>query len=99
MSKVNKTMADFDGQEPSYQAKLEFFDKTANHNKFWRVSVYGHVVVRHWGRHGTKGQQMAENKSWDREAISYARDLTSEKRSKGYEDEKSVLDRFVREIG
>lgn len=97
-TKINKKMSDFEGQEPSLSLDLEYYDKAENHNKFWRIRVYGPIVIRHWGRHGTKGQQMAENYTWDREARSAARDLANEKRSKGYTAEASVLDRFAREF-
>lgn len=96
--KVNKKMSDFEGQEASYSVDLEYHDPNENHNKFWRIRVYDRFVVRHWGRHGTKGQQMCEDRGWDREARSAARDLANKKRSEGYKEEASVLDRFAREI-
>jgi predicted DNA-binding WGR domain protein len=97
-TKVNKKLADFEGQDPAYKADLEYHDPSENHNKFWHVRVYGRFVVRHWGRHGTKGQQMCEDCGWDREAVSAARDMANKKRSEGYTEEVSVLDRFAREI-
>lgn len=97
-SRINKKLSDFEGQEPSVSFDLEYFDKSENVNKFWRIRVFGCVVVRHWGRHGTKGQQMAEHYGWEREARSAARHLASEKQAKGYTAEVSVLDRFAREV-
>lgn len=97
-TKINKKLSDFEGQEPTYSVDLEFHDPSENHNKFWHVRAFGPIVVRHWGRHGTKGQQMAEDYGWDREARSAARDLARKKMSEGYKEEVSVLDRFAREI-
>lgn len=97
-TKVNKKLSDFDGQEPTFQVDLEYVAPGENANKFWRIRVFGRYVVRNWGRLGTKGQQMCEDYGWDREAKSAARDLGNKKRSEGYQDQVSVLDRFAREI-
>jgi len=99
LTKVNKDPAEFEGQEPEFEARLEIFDRKRNTNKFWRIWVYGQYVVRHHGRHGTKGLwnvHRAWNEWGSREA---AQDLYYKKRNKGYEPEKSVLDRIAREIG
>jgi predicted DNA-binding WGR domain protein len=96
--KINKKMADFEGQEASVSADLEIHDPGENHNKFWRIRVYGSIVVRHWGRHGAKGQQMAEDHGSEWAAKSAARDLRDDKMSKGYKTEVGVLDRFAREM-
>lgn len=96
--KVNKKLEDFDGQEPSYAVDLDYYDKEENRNKFWRVRVFGRFVVRQWGRHGTKGQQMCEDHHYDFAAKAVARNLEMEKRNKGYRPEASVLDRFAREV-
>lgn len=98
VKKLDRKMADFEGQEPSLTADLEIHDKSENHNKFWHIRVYGTIVVRHWGRHGTKGQQMAEDHYDTYSARLAARNLLNEKRAKGYTAEASVLDRFARDF-
>lgn len=97
LSKTNKNPDDFAEQTPDYEVKLELFDRVENHNKFWHCAVYGTYVVRHWGRHGTKGQSSVHMAYSNYAAKEEARKLTSEKRGKGYEPEKSLLDRFARE--
>ena len=97
-TKVSKTLADFEGQTPSFEARLEIFDKEANKNKFWRCAVYGEFVYRHWGRHGTTGQTLVERYYSDYAAKQAGRNLAHEKRNKGYQPEASVLDRFAREV-
>lgn len=103
MSKTTKTLADFVDQQPVFKAELEIFDPKANHNKFWRIYVYpadpGHFyVARHWGRNGTKGQQMVEYFYGRYEAQRSAEDLANEKIGKGYRKEASPLDKIVREV-
>lgn len=99
LTKTNKSPSDFEGQEPDYTEKLEFFDRGANKNKFWHVAVYGSYVVRHWGRHGAKGQtavHLAYSK-WD--AREEADKLYWKKKDKGYiKDNTTVLDRLAREV-
>jgi predicted DNA-binding WGR domain protein len=99
LTKVKKTLADFDGQEPSYHEKLEFYDPKQNHNKFWHIWVYDSYVVRHFGRHGTKGQTQVHRaySAWD--ARQEADKLYWQKKDKGYvKDQTTVLDRLVREV-
>lgn len=105
MSKTNKTLADFADQQPIYKVELEIFDTKANHNKFWRCYIFStpgvgmsHFVVRHWGRNGTKGQQMVESFYGKYEAQDSAERLTAEKRAKGYRAEASPLDKIIREV-
>lgn len=93
----DKNHDEFSGEEPSLQAKLEIFDRAKNHNKFWHVAVYGVHVVRHWGRHGTKGQWSVHRVYGEWAAKAAAEDLIREKRRKGYKPEVGVLDRFTRE--
>ena len=98
LTKTNKSHEDFEGQEPSFEAHLEIFDKRKNHNKFWHITVYGNHVVRHWGRHGTKGQ-WSVHRTWNEwGSKSAAEDLVQQKRLKGYKREANILDRFAREI-
>jgi predicted DNA-binding WGR domain protein len=99
LTKVNNSPADFEGLDPNYERRLEIFDRKKNHNKFWRIWVYGQYVVRHWGRHGTKGQHSV-HRAWNEwGAKSAAQDLYYKKSDKGYRPEVGVLDRIVREIG
>lgn len=99
LTKVNKTPEDFDGQEPSYEARLEIYDRRKNHNKFWQIQVFGNFIVRRWGRHGTKGQSAVHSawNSWGAEGA--AQDLVMGKRSSGYtKDTTTALDHMAREI-
>jgi len=88
----------FSDQEPSFEVRLEIFDKWKNHNKFWHLVVHDNFVVRHWGRHGSKGQWSVHRawNSWG--AKTAAEDLVQQKRRKGYKPQANVLDRFAREI-
>jgi predicted DNA-binding WGR domain protein len=96
--KISKTFADFKDVKPDYEERLELFEKGENHNKFYRLAVYGKVVVRHWGRHGSNGQQMAEEFYSDWEAMGEGRDLVRLKKNKGYGPEASLLDVVAREV-
>ena len=99
LTKVSKDPAEFEGMEPSYSHKLEVFDPKSNTNKFWHIEVYGQYVVRHHGRHGTKGLWTI-HKAWNEwGAQCAATDLYDQKYYKGYRPEVSVLDRIAREIG
>jgi len=89
-------MSEFEGQVPSFQRKLEIFDKKSNANKFWRIYVYGDYMVRHWGRHDTKGQQSTHKFSGSWWAESEAQDAADKKIRKGYKKEAGVLERMVR---
>jgi predicted DNA-binding WGR domain protein len=98
--KTNKTPADFEGQEPSYEEKLEFYDTRKNHNKFWHIRVYGQFVVRHWGRHGSKGQTSVHRAYSEWNARQEADKLYWKKKDKGYvKDQTTVLDHIARRIG
>jgi len=97
----NPSLSKFEGQEPDYQERLDFFDREANKNKFWSIRVYGKYIVRHWGRHGSKGQTAVHQhrcgESWAAREQAYL--LYRQKINKGYiKDETTVLDRIVREI-
>jgi len=99
LTKVNKDPSEFDGQEPDYDEKLEFYDSRRNHNKFWHIRVYGRFVVRHFGRHGTKGQTQVHRaySSWN--AREQADKLYWQKKDKGYvKDQTTILDRLAREV-
>lgn len=98
LPKVRKDPSDFEDQKPDYEKRLEIFDRKSNTNKFWRIWVYGCFVVRHWGRHGTKGQWGVWWASSSYYATEVAVDLFISKNRKGYRPEASVLDRIVREI-
>lgn len=99
LSKVtDRTPESFEDQEPSFEEKLEIFDPKVNANKFWHIRVFGCFVVRHWGRHGSKGQFKVEKGSSDYDAQRQAEKLADKKRDKGYEDEASVLERVAREV-
>ena len=101
MTKLTKTDIDpseFEDQEPSFETRLEIFDPKRNHNKFWHIFVYGNHVVRHWGRHGSKGQ-WSVHRAWnDWGARNAAEDLVDQKERKGYRPEANILDRFAREL-
>lgn len=92
------TLADFEGQEPSYSEKYEIFDPKKNANKFWHIYVFGAFIVRHHGRHGSKGLFTVHECYSDWSARSEAEDFAIKKHKKGYRDEASFLDRFVREV-
>lgn len=99
LTKVSKTHADFDGQDSDYAEKLELHDPSNNNNKFWHVWVYGEFIVRHYGRHGTKGQTVVHRaySTWD--AKEEADKLYWKKKDKGYiKDETTILDRLAREV-
>lgn len=96
---TDKTAADFEGLEPDYEAKLEFYDQRRNHNKFWHIAVYSEFVVRRWGRHGSKGQSSVHRAYNNWGAKSAAQDLSYAKRNKGYvEDKTTILDHIARKI-
>lgn len=93
-----KTLSDFEGQEPSFTKSYEIFDPKKNANKFWRIYVFGPYVVRHHGRHGSKGLFTVHKAYSDWAARSEAQDIAQKKYDKGYRPEASVLDRFAREF-
>lgn len=99
LKKVSKTLADFEGLEPDYEQKLEFYDTKKNHNKFWHIWVYGNLVVRNYGRHGSKGQTVV-HETWSKGAAkNAARDLMWSKEEKGYKpDTTTILDHIARKI-
>ena len=98
----NPSLSKFEGQEPDYEERLDFFDREANKNKFWRIQVYGKHIIRHWGRHGSKGQTTVHysphgGTSWAAKEHAYL--LYRQKINKGYiKDETTILDHMVREI-
>lgn len=104
MSKTTKTLEDFSELQPLQKVQLEIHDPANGHSKFWRCYLYleaasnAYYVVRHWGRNGTKGQQMVERFYAKYTAqTSYAK-LVDEKERKGYRPEASPLDKIVREV-
>lgn len=92
------TLADFDGQTASFTKTYEIFDPKKNANKFWRIYVFGAYVVRHHGRHGSKGLFTVHKAYANWQAEGNAAELAQKKYSKGYRPEASVLDRFAREF-
>ena len=102
MSKTNKTLADFADLQPIKKVELEIFDPEVNANKFWRIYIYSvapnYYVARHWGRNGSKGQQMVEGFYSQYAAIESFTKLVDQKESKGYRPEASPLDKIVREV-
>jgi predicted DNA-binding WGR domain protein len=92
------TMADFEGQESSFTRTYEVFDKKKNANKFWRIYVFGAYVVRHHGRHGSKGLYTVHRAYAAWQARGNAAEIADKKYSTGYRPEASVLDRFAREF-
>lgn len=99
LTKVAKSPSDFDGQEPDYDERLDFFDRASNKNKFWHIKVFGKFIVRNYGRHGSKGQTVVHSTydGWIARQEAYR--LYWQKKDKGYvKDETTVLDRMVREI-
>ena len=92
------TLADFEDQESSFTKTYEVWDPKKNSNKYWRVYVFGRFIVRHHGRHGSKGLFTVHKCLYDWEACAEARLFAEKKYDKGYQDEASVLDRFVREV-
>lgn len=97
--KTNKKPSDFDGQEPDYDERLDFYDPKRNHNKFWHVRVFGRYIVRQWGRQGTNGQGAVHlaYSSWD--AREEADKLYWQKKDKGYvKDTTTVLDHIARKV-
>ena len=99
LTKTNTDPSEFDGQEPDLEKKLDFFDRASNKNKFWHIRVYGKCIVRHWGRHGSKGQKAVHVAYSSYQAIDEAWKLYYTKEDKGYvKDETTILDRLVREV-
>ncbi len=92
------TLADFEGQEPSYSEKYEIFDPKKNANKFWHIYVFGNHIVRHHGRHGSKGLFTVHRAYSDWSARDEAEDVAQKKWNKGYRKEVNFLDRFAREV-
>ena len=98
----NPSLSEFEGQKPDYEKRLDFFDREANKNKFWRIRVYGKHIVRHWGRHGSKGQMTVHYSTtylsaWAAREEAYL--LYRQKIKKGYiKDETTILDHIVRKI-
>jgi len=82
----------------SFTRTYEIFDPKTNANKFWRIYVFGAHVVRHHGRHGSKGLFTVHRAYAGWQAESNAAELANKKWSKGYRKEASVLDRFAREF-
>lgn len=93
-----KTLADFEGQTSSFTRTYEVWDPKKNTNKFWRIYVFGSYVVRHHGRHGSKGLFTVHKGYANFEAESKAAGLANKKWSDGYRLEVSFLDRFAREV-
>ena len=59
----------------------------------------GKCIVRHWGRHGSKGQKVVHVAWTGYQAIDEAWKLYYTKQDKGYvKDETTILDRLVREV-
>jgi predicted DNA-binding WGR domain protein len=100
MDKVtDKTVADFEDQEASYDERLEFYDTRKNHNKFWHVRVFGCFVVRQWGRHGSKGQSTIHLAYSEWDAREEADKLYWKKKDKGYvKDQTTILDHIARKL-
>jgi len=99
LTKVSKSPSDFDGQEPEYDERLDFFDRSSNKNKFWHIRVFGEFVVRNYGRHGTNGQTVVHQAYDGWYARHEADKLYWKKKDKGYvKDTTTILDRMVREI-
>lgn len=90
------TLKDFSSQEPSFNRNYEYYEGTSN--KFWRIYVFGSYVVRHHGRHGSKGLFTVHKGYANFEAESKAAGLANKKWSDGYRLEVSFLDRFAREV-
>jgi len=100
LNKSDKDPSEFDSLTPELEIKLEFYDRRKNHNKFWHIRVYDRYIVRHWGRHGSKGQKSVHSTWTASSSRAVAEDLAYEKKGKGYvKDETTVLDRMVRETG
>jgi len=96
LTKSNKSPSEFEGQVADYEERLEFYG--GGSNKYWHIFVYGRYVVRHYGRHGGRGQWTVHSAYSEWSAKDQAADLYWQKRNKGYTAEASVLDRFAREI-
>jgi len=102
MSKVNKSLSDFASLTPLVKRELELHDPSEGHSKFWRIYLYSvapnYYVARHWGRNGSKGQQMVEGFYSQYTAIESFTTLVDQKEDKGYRPEASPLDKIVREV-
>ena len=99
LTKTSKKPGDFDGEEASYDERLDYYDPHNNNNKFWHIRVYGKYVVRQWGRQGSKGQSSVHvaYSTWD--AKQQADKLYWQKKDKGYvKDQTTVLDHIARKI-
>lgn len=97
LNKSIKKITEFDGQDPSYDERLDYYAPSNNNNKFWHIRVFGRYVVRQFGRHGTKGQVQVHEaySSWD--AREQADKLYWQKKDKGYtKNQTTVLDQLTR---
>ena len=91
--------------EPVLHTYLEYLgpnedNASGRSNKFWEVAVLHdakqgvYLVVRRWGRYGSKGQVKPE-KSYSRSAAKRkARGYAKKKREKGYTREVDVITRL-----
>lgn len=101
---MSSTIQDTHEGDLVYHRYLEFVGPNADNasgksDKFYEVAVVKRadgkfVVVRRWGKYGTKGQTKEEVCSDKWAAKAKARDLKSKKRAKGYTKEIDVITRL-----
>lgn len=92
------TLEGFEDQKPDQEIRLDKYDRTANNNnKFWYCQVFGTIVVRRWGRNGTKGGHKVEEAPTAYAAKNFAKTMESEKLDEGYRPDPSLLEKLARE--
>lgn len=87
----------FEDQKPDYEARLDYYDRAKNNNKFWHIQVFGTIVVRRYGRNGYRGQSLVEEAPSAFAAKNFAKDMEDEKRKSGYQTDPSLLEKIARE--
>ncbi len=93
--------------EPLAHVYLEYLgpnDKNASgqSNKYWECAVFvdkstkdtSYLIVRRWGRYGSKGQTKVERDYSNRYAVELCHGYAREKRGKGYTKEIDVVTRL-----
>lgn len=95
---------------PVYHRYLEYVgandeNKSGKSDKYWEVAVFANraatgavcdlfLVVRRWGKYGTKGTIKPEEQWSEWSAIEHAREMKAKKRAKGYTKEIDVITRL-----
>lgn len=87
----------FEDQTPDLELRLDKYDRAENSNKFWYLKVFGTLIVRRWGRNGTRGQGQVHEAPSAYAAKNFAKTMEDEKKSDGYTNDPSLLEKIARE--